>query len=246
MFREMLLVVWIAHLIGDFVLQTDRIAAEKDRKAEAMAVHGVLYALPFAAVAFLYGGRASFLGTCAALALTHLAIDVSKRWWRTRQPWTYLLDQCLHVLSLFSAAYALSLADPAPHPMKVFSTMLARMQVPGRESGAILFCVLALGTPCNILIRLICHGKPIQARTELGAEEQRTGRVIGILERMVLLACLWKGEYTALGFVLTAKSIARFDQIANDRAFAEYYLVGTLLSTLCALTVVAVGKWLAG
>lgn len=137
MFREMLLVVWIAHLIGDFVLQTDRIAAEKDRKAEAMAVHGVLYALPFAAVAFLYGGRASFLGTCAALALTHLAIDVSKRWWRTRQPWTYLLDQCLHVLSLFSAAYALSLADPAPHPMKVFSTMLARMQVPGRESGAI-------------------------------------------------------------------------------------------------------------
>lgn len=79
MFREMLLVVWIAHLIGDFVLQTDRIAAEKDRKAEAMAVHGVLYALPFAAVAFLYGGRASFLGTCAALALTHLAIDVSKR-----------------------------------------------------------------------------------------------------------------------------------------------------------------------
>ena len=34
--------------------------------------------------------------------------------------------------------------------------------------------------------------------------------------------------------------------VTNDRTFAEYYLVWTLLSTLCALTVVAVGKWLAG
>ena len=38
----------------------------------------------------------------------------------------------------------------------------------------------------------------------------------------------------------------RLRNLANDRAFAEYYLVWTLLSTLCALTVVAIEKWLAG
>lgn len=43
-------------------------------------------------------------------------------------------------------------------------------------------------------------------------------------------------QYAALGLVLTAKSIARYDKIAKDEKFAEYYLLGTLLSTACVVT----------
>ena len=43
------------------------------------------------------------------------------------------------------------------------------------------------------------------------------------------------GQYSAVGLVLTAKSIARYDRISKDQAFAEYYLLGTLLSTICAV-----------
>ena len=39
----------------------------------------------------------------------------------------------------------------------------------------------------------------------------------------------------AVGLVLTAKSIARYDRISKDKDFAEYYLMGTLLSTICAV-----------
>lgn len=42
-------------------------------------------------------------------------------------------------------------------------------------------------------------------------------------------------QYAALGLVLTAKSIARYDKIAKDEKFAEYYLLGTLLSTACVV-----------
>lgn len=42
-------------------------------------------------------------------------------------------------------------------------------------------------------------------------------------------------QYSAVGLVLTAKSIARYDRISKDQIFAEYYLLGTLLSTLCAV-----------
>jgi hypothetical protein len=38
-------------------------------------------------------------------------------------------------------------------------------------------------------------------------------------------------QYAAMGLVLTAKSIARYDKITKDEKFAEYYLLGTLLST---------------
>lgn len=39
------------------------------------------------------------------------------------------------------------------------------------------------------------------------------------------------GQLKRMGLVLTAKSIARYDKISKDQTFAEYYLLGTLLST---------------
>lgn len=44
-------------------------------------------------------------------------------------------------------------------------------------------------------------------------------------------------QYSSVGFILTAKSIARYNKISEDQAFAEYYLLGTLLSTICVLGV---------
>lgn len=43
------------------------------------------------------------------------------------------------------------------------------------------------------------------------------------------------GQYAAIGFVLAAKSVARYDRISKDQVFAEYYLLGTLLSTLLVM-----------
>jgi hypothetical protein len=46
---------------------------------------------------------------------------------------------------------------------------------------------------------------------------------------MVLL-----GYWSALGFVIAAKSIARFKEL-DEKGFADYYLIGTLASVLVAL-----------
>lgn len=62
----------------------------------------------------------------------------------------------------------------------------------------------------------------------------RAGRIIGVLERWIILLLILIGEFGLLGFVLTAKSIARFKQFEIP-SFAEYYLLGTLYSTLIAL-----------
>lgn len=42
------------------------------------------------------------------------------------------------------------------------------------------------------------------------------------------------GQWGALMLLVAAKSIARFDEL-KERAFAEYYLVGTLASLLVAV-----------
>ena len=52
-----------------------------------------------------------------------------------------------------------------------------------------------------------------------------------------MLIFLSLGQYSALGLVLTAKSIARYDKITKDPDFAEYYLLGTLMSVIVTFPV---------
>ena len=62
------------------------------------------------------------------------------------------------------------------------------------------------------------------------------GRAIGSLERGLALTLVLLGDYAAVGWIIAAKSLARFKQL-EDREFAEYFLVGTLASFLLAMLV---------
>ena len=65
-------------------------------------------------------------------------------------------------------------------------------------------------------------------------EPAGSGRIIGILERLLVFPLVLLDQWGALGLVLAAKSIARFKDL-DQRLPAEYYLVGTLTSLLCAV-----------
>ena len=69
------------------------------------------------------------------------------------------------------------------------------------------------------------------------------GALIGILERVFTLTLVLVGQYMALALILTAKSIARFEDL-KDRKFAEYYLIGTLSSMLFAVFIGIFTLWL--
>jgi hypothetical protein len=74
------------------------------------------------------------------------------------------------------------------------------------------------------------------------------GRVIGALERLLTFFLVLQGAYGALGFLIAAKGITRFKQL-DDREFAEYFLIGTLLSIILAgsvalLTRILIETWI--
>lgn len=62
----------------------------------------------------------------------------------------------------------------------------------------------------------------------------RIGATIGALERLLIVALVLVNAEAAVGFVIAAKTIARFKQL-DDRGFAEYYLLGTLASVSVAI-----------
>lgn len=91
-----------AHLAGDFLLQSDWMAANKLRCWRARALHVATYAAAFLPVLALHWpglGRALlFLGL---LALSHFLTD--SRRWSTGENWPakpIVVDQVLHVIEL--------------------------------------------------------------------------------------------------------------------------------------------------
>ncbi len=63
----------------------------------------------------------------------------------------------------------------------------------------------------------------------------RTGRYIGVLERLIVYVFAYFGSYEAIGFLGAAKGLVRSKRFDEDREFAEYFLVGTLTSIALAV-----------
>lgn len=74
----------------------------------------------------------------------------------------------------------------------------------------------------------------------LGASA-RVGSTIGVLERILIVVFVLTGTEAAIGFVVAAKTLARF-RLLDDRDFAEYYLLGTLASVAVAIVTALVGR----
>lgn len=72
-------------------------------------------------------------------------------------------------------------------------------------------------------------------RETVATVELRRGRIIGNVERLIVTTLVSLGQFGAIGLVLTAKSLARFPQLSSSRDFAEYYLIGTLVSVAVAM-----------
>jgi hypothetical protein len=64
---------------------------------------------------------------------------------------------------------------------------------------------------------------------------RNAGMYIGWLERSLVLTAMILRSPATVGLVLAAKSIARFPELGKSERFAEYFLIGTLLSLLAAI-----------
>ena len=85
------------------------------------------------------------------------------------------------------------------------------------------------------LIPQIAVSEPDQPATAVvDSKEYNAGRFIGILERILIFFFVLMSQYTAIAFIIAAKGFTRFKDL-DQREFAEYVLIGTLLSSSSAV-----------
>ncbi len=252
MFRKILLLLLLGHVIGDFYFQSGELAAKKEKEYRAVAAHSLLYGLAAAASLVPVWSR-EMMGAAMASAVFHWLIDsvkylVCKKRRGAGGRWVgrsmFLADQLLHAASLFGVAYFACRAGAGAEVLPFFENFFALIGFSMTNTAKWILAILLVNKPANIFIQqMIGIYKPLPKPQKDAAhviseevlQDKNAGRFIGSLERMIMLLLLSAGQYASLGLILTAKSIARYNRIATDQYFAEYYLSGTLLSTACAL-----------
>jgi len=69
---------------------------------------------------------------------------------------------------------------------------------------------------------------------QVDIKEYNRGRVVGVIERLIMTVMVAVGAYSALMFLIGAKGLIRSKEL-EDHAFAEYFLIGTLASAAIAI-----------
>lgn len=234
----------LAHLVADFVMQPEWLRESKRRlEWPAYLKHGlVLCGCNLAALAAFVPQRANSLGivwTAAGLAAAHVASDILKslagRRWNVESPWALLLDQSWHVAGVAVAAWLLDKAAWAAWMRQLPLDAGLRSKVLGATViyTAVIFAGGVLVRACTKPLLDQFAALDDSAGTSV-RQLKNAGMYIGWLERFVILTALLLHSPATVGLVLAAKSIVRWPEM-RDLRFAEYFLIGTLLSLAIAL-----------
>ena len=147
--------------------------------------------------------------------------------------WIFVVDQIIHiaVIVVFANIWLRANNDwqqfgwfhefAINHPLRM-NTIVAMM--------------LAL-KPANILVLLILGACKVSITPTENHDHGNfhSGELIGWLERGLMLLFVVMSQYEAIGFLIAAKSILRFNEASSGSEKSEYVLTGTLLSLAIAL-----------
>lgn len=217
--------LFCAHLLADFLFQTERMVARK-RAVLTSGQHGAMHfgiyllvLLPFS----LDVRVATVLFFCATM---HGLADLIKASY-TEDGWrAFVVDQFFHIIVLVAAAAFLSQT-----PLNLITErVLAALRGPRVWLLASGYLGVVLGG--GILAQKVTASFRLPTRPGL----KNAGRFIGVLERAMILTFLLVDSMEAIGLLLTAKALARYPEFKDGRQhFADYFLVGTLTSVSVAM-----------
>lgn len=223
MWCEVFVRLLLAHVVGDFMFQTDEFCRKKLEKGMC-GLHLYMHAFVIFLLSWIAFGNIYYWWLALIIGVIHLLIDSFKK---KDNIYSFLTDQFAHVICIVIitciAVNKLQYVDFC-HDYGWLNTI----------------CLYALtflinGKPANILIKHLLKAYSVQSPEEPdGSKESiRSGKLIGNLERWLIIVFMLCGQYEAIGFLVAAKSIIRYKD--GDTFKTEYVLAGTLISVFIAV-----------
>jgi hypothetical protein len=234
---ELLILQFIAHLLADYTFQSELWVRHKRRFGIRSKILG-WHVLIVLCLSFILSNNWWFIIPSIVISISHFIIDGFKNKVKLGK-YTFFIDQAWHlviiagVVILFEKYFGLTPIIQLPintHHLLIIA--------------AFLFCT----KPANILIKEILNYFKIPIPNKRPNDLLNAGKIIGIMERILTITFVLLGQYEAVGFLIAAKSILRYEgndpaNFDNEQGKTEYVLIGTLLSFgIAIMTSVAILK----
>ncbi|MET3011901.1 DUF3307 domain-containing protein [Flavobacterium psychrophilum] len=212
----MLILQIIAHILSDYFFQTDASAKEKNEngfKSQFLLKHTFITFI----CSWLMSFDVNFVFCALSISIIHYIIDGLKKSLTSR--FSFFIDQSLHLVIIglfvwiFDQYFESNLIWNIPIDIKWLAIILGY-----------LICV----KPANIFIRETFVAGKIESISDTTVELKNAGKLIGILERILVLTFVIIGKLEVVGFLIAAKSILRYKDTNTIKT--EYVLIGTMLS----------------
>lgn len=208
----------LSHLLTDFILQPKSWVTDRNGKHFA-SVKLYLHGLVTASVALIMIGW-HYWPVIVVILVTHIITDG----WKSYQKLTvtyFIIDQLLHMLVIAICWYSVFFSWS--NIKDLWLQVNANVRV-----WKIIAAVIFLTTPSGILIGQFTS----QWRDKIENAESlaNAGKWIGIVERIIVFIFVLNSQYSAIGLLVAAKGIIRFNEKERPEIKTEYLVIGTLMS----------------
>lgn len=216
-----LLRLLLAHFLGDFLFQRNTwITAKARKKEKAPELYYHILTVTLLTYLFLWDWAKWYVPLI--VMISHLSIDIWKSYRRNTFVY-FLFDQLLHLL-VIAIVWIVFYFDV----QTVAKAINLHLNSLNFWTLAIAYYVVT--EPLGIAIGIATRQWQKDAGMDT-ASLNKAGIWIGRCERVLVLTFIIINQFTALGFLMAAKSILRFgDKADREQKKTEYILVGTLIS----------------
>ncbi len=226
----MMIVLILMHILGDYYLQTNKIAYSKSNTEcpngkivnfKYLTIHSLLYVIPFLLLFFVIEWYWCLLiiGICLA---SHWIIDLFTCWFKrnTKKTFAFLLDQTIHIIILY-AVY--KIFDFDINMVLGYENLIYKLTI-------ILFLIKPSIVIVNHIFNDVFEEEDVKNNGKFDV-----GAIIGVFERIIILVLSIFNAITAVAIIITVKTWARSNDIKTKEGFGNKYLIGTLVSISLAL-----------
>jgi hypothetical protein len=215
----------LSHLLTDFILQPKSWVDSRNEKhfaSDKLYWHGLITAL----LAWVMMGW-QYWPIAVIILVTHILIDGWKSYQKPGVKY-FLIDQLLHLLVIASCWY-----------FTFFNWNNVKqlyLQVNTQPAFWKTICAFVfVTTPAGILIGQLTSQWRNKIKDVDSENLANAGKWIGIIERVIILVFVMQNQYSAIGLLIAAKGIIRFNEKDRQEIKTEYLVIGTLMSIVLAI-----------
>jgi len=227
---DLLLRLILAHLLADFVFQTNGMVKGK-KEGGPFSTQFLGHLVIVAVLTYIFLADWSNWWAPMVLAVVHGLIDWIKIKINNDTVGVYIADQVAHLASILILWLLLT--------QQSLVEIISRNTFEWNSNIQLIFIAYIIVTiPSGILIGYLTQSWQEQLSKKKKDESLKdAGKWIGIIERLLILTFILLNQWQPIGFLLAAKSVFRFGDLkkAKEQKKTEYILIGTLLSFTLAI-----------